>query len=231
MTRTYTTLPYIEYPVLAYDSNRLPIDTIVLHHTNSTFVMKNSMFGKCHDPEIFNPVVVFNFIHVVYNFIFRKIPSYMFFHYNPMFKHISLFIGKWVGSVFNVNISVGMHSYTTFPYWIKTSILFPTGKFFKITSFTPVSYCSIKSLIAAFAKLNRRCNSALNTLFCFSCRNFISAFTKYCGKFIVRNKVVPSAFSTIIRDNLFVKSFVTVFTKLDNHIQRSLYDYFTYLSI
>jgi hypothetical protein len=48
MTRKYTNLPYKEYVVASgnYDTTRKPIDTIVLHHTNSTFESAVAWFGN-----------------------------------------------------------------------------------------------------------------------------------------------------------------------------------------
>ncbi len=47
-TRKYTSLPYTEYPTLAYggESTRKPIDTIILHSTNSTYESAISWFNS-----------------------------------------------------------------------------------------------------------------------------------------------------------------------------------------
>ena len=48
MRRKYTNLPYTEYPVLAFgnESNRLPIDMIILHSTNGTYQSAISWFNN-----------------------------------------------------------------------------------------------------------------------------------------------------------------------------------------
>lgn len=48
MRRKYTQLPFTEYPVIAYDdeSHRLPIDTIILHSTNSTYMSAVNWFNN-----------------------------------------------------------------------------------------------------------------------------------------------------------------------------------------
>lgn len=48
MTRKYTTIPYIEYPVADgnYDTSRSAIDLVVLHHTATTYKSAVDWFGN-----------------------------------------------------------------------------------------------------------------------------------------------------------------------------------------
>lgn len=46
MKRTYTTLPYTEYPTTAYDANRATIDRIVLHSTAGTLQAAINTFSS-----------------------------------------------------------------------------------------------------------------------------------------------------------------------------------------
>lgn len=58
--------------------------------------MKRPMARDGKNHKIFNSIIIFYMINVMYHFIFRQRSSQMFFHNNPLLCDISLFSGFWV---------------------------------------------------------------------------------------------------------------------------------------
>lgn len=74
---------------------------------NSICQMVLDVFRSISKLEVFRSIIILNAIHMVDNLVFFKVTPKLFFHYNSVFKHITLRITKWVIFCFNKLVSLG----------------------------------------------------------------------------------------------------------------------------
>lgn len=72
-----------------------------------------NVFGSSKNNKIFNSVISFNIVNVMYNFFTFKIPINFFLHYQSMFEYISI-CRKWMIRFINENMTV-TNRFTAFP--------------------------------------------------------------------------------------------------------------------
>ena len=105
----------------------------------SRFVMKQH--------EIFKSVIIFNSVNMMNTLRFKQISSYVFFHYQTMFKHISMTIGKGMDGNVNFYIPAFMYFSATSPRRIFT----PRKS---VGTFLPMFKCKLNSRFSSFIKFN-----------------------------------------------------------------------------
>lgn len=92
--------------------------------------------------KVRNPIVCFNSIPVMNNFMWKKFSLKMLLHENAMFQNISVLIAR----IIKHNVSVSLGSPSTLP----TSSLFPSESFLRVADFFAKIWRHLSSLCPRF---------------------------------------------------------------------------------
>lgn len=83
--------------------------------------MESCVRSSIHKFKIFNPIIIFYSIFMMYNLFLRQASSYVFFHYKSVLKHISILNRIWVLLLKYVNIASSSRHASIIPTRIQSS--------------------------------------------------------------------------------------------------------------
>lgn len=88
-------------------------------------VMYSLMLMECYQFKIFNSIIGFIFINVMYHFVFTKGSAKIFGHYKNLFRKIAVFPCVWMIRHSNINIATSYFRASALP--TRISFTFPTS--------------------------------------------------------------------------------------------------------
>lgn len=91
-----------------------------------------TMLNVVSNYKVLNPVIIFNTVQMVYDFSRFKITTNMFFHYQSMFKNITITFSKRMFRLMNKSVASAVDNNSTIP----SVTVFATRHTFKIATST-----------------------------------------------------------------------------------------------
>jgi hypothetical protein len=106
-------------PVVAFTktSTKVFLGTIqdTTRFTRSFSVILVAMLNVISNYKILNPIIVLNTVKMMYDFIRGKITTNMFFHYQSMFKNITITFSKRMFRLINKSVASAVNNNSTTP--------------------------------------------------------------------------------------------------------------------
>ena len=172
--------------------------------------------------EIFDIIVFFISVYVVYYFIFRKVAAKMFFHHKSVFLNISVLFRKWMIGNMNKNVSMAVKNPTAFPVPVTASRV-NEAHFDSCLKSGPSFACRYSHLLNGFFRILSslipwlRCSRKFVTNFLFT------LFASWNAYFMIPRAATRTILNAILPCSKFFKA---LFASFNNHIDSFLFVFY-----